>query len=198
VIVFGGGEVGLRKARYFAREADVTVVSRSFVPGFNSSNHIAKVLSDIGPEQERMVDDADFVVIATENRELNDRLEARAKKHGKYCNRADGVSNFLIPSVVERRNFLVAISTLGRSPAMARFLREAIEASLGPGMSDMVDLQEEVREKARGIIPEQALRERLLWEILEDESIWEALVQDPSLARKMAFKRLETENANHS
>jgi precorrin-2 dehydrogenase/sirohydrochlorin ferrochelatase len=198
-IVFGGGEVGLRKARFFAREADVTVVSRTFVPGFDSPEiRVTKILSEIGPEQESMIDGADFVIIATENHELNDRLEARAKMCGKYCNRADGVSTFLIPSLVERRNFLVAISTMGRSPAMSRYLREMVEQMLGPEMSEMVDLQEEMRERARGLIPEQASRERLLWEILEDESIWAALVNDPPLARRMAVNRLEAEHADHS
>jgi precorrin-2 dehydrogenase/sirohydrochlorin ferrochelatase len=127
VVVFGGGEVGLRKARFFAGEADVTVVSRAYVPGFESlENKVTKVTSEIGEEQEGLIGGADFVIIATGDRELNDRLEAIALAAGKYCNRADGVSSFLIPSVVQRRNFLVAVSTLGRSPAMSRFIKGAV------------------------------------------------------------------------
>ncbi|MGD0818648.1 MAG: bifunctional precorrin-2 dehydrogenase/sirohydrochlorin ferrochelatase [Methanomassiliicoccales archaeon] len=197
VVVFGGGEVGLRKASFFCREADVMVVSRAFIPGFGSiSKDIDKITCEIGPEQEGLIDEADFVIIATGDHELNDRLEARAKMSGKYCNRADGLGSFLIPSVVERRNFIVAISTLGRSPAMARFLKGSVEEKLGPEMSSMIELQEELRDKARSIIPDQAARERFLWDILGDESIWAALDTDPTQARLIALRRLGVDHAN--
>ncbi|HEY3419572.1 MAG TPA: bifunctional precorrin-2 dehydrogenase/sirohydrochlorin ferrochelatase [Methanomassiliicoccales archaeon] len=198
VIVFGGGEVGLRKALFFAREADVTVVSRTFVPGFGSvEKEVKRIESEIGTEQEALIDVSDFVIIATGDRELNDRLEARAIGSGKFCNRADGISSFLIPSVVERRNFLVAISTMGRSPAMSRYLRREVEANLGAEMSLMIDLQEELRKKARCLIPGQLERERFLWNVLGDESIWEALGHDPDQAKIIAFRKLEAERADH-
>lgn len=189
--------MGLRKALFFAREAEVTAVSRAFVPGFESKGKaIKKISTEIGPEQEALIDDSDFVIIATNDSELNDRLEARAQESGKYCNRADRPSSFLIPSVVERRNFLVAISTLGRSPAMSRFLKGVVEERLGPDISAMIDLQEEVREKARSLIPDQVSREKLLWDILGDESIWAALVNDPVQARIIAFRRLGVDFAD--
>lgn len=191
VVVFGGGEVGLRKARFFAREAEVTVVSRTYVPGFGSlGTSINRITSEIGPEQERLIDESDFVIIATNDHELNNRLESRALKSGRFCNRADGVSSFLIPSLIEKRNFLVAISTLGRSPAMSRFLKDVIEESLGPSMSLMVDLQEDLRETVRTLIPDQAAREKFLWDVLGDEDIWEALGKDPVQARTMALKKV--------
>jgi precorrin-2 dehydrogenase / sirohydrochlorin ferrochelatase len=197
VVVFGGGEVGLRKARFFAGEADVTVVSRAYVPGFESlDNKITRLRSEIGEEQEGLIGGADFVIIATGDRQLNDRLEAKALAAGKYCNRADGVSSFLIPSVVERRNFIVAVSTLGRSPAMSRFIKGAVEERLGPEMSSMIDLQEELREKSRSLIPDQRRRERLLWDVLENEAIWDALVTDPEGARSMAFRMMGVGHAN--
>jgi precorrin-2 dehydrogenase/sirohydrochlorin ferrochelatase len=196
--VFGGGEVGLRKAMFFAREADVTVVSRTFVPGFESMGKgITRIESEIGPEHEALIDNSDFVIVASGDHRLNDRLEARANSAGKFCNRADGVSSFLIPSVVERRNFMVAISTMGRSPAMSRYLKREVEANLGPEMSQMIDLQEEMREKAKALIPDQAGRERFLWEVLGDESIWEAVVKDPDQARILALRKLEGDHANN-
>jgi siroheme synthase-like protein len=196
-VVFGGGEVGLRKAIFFAREAEVTVVSKTFVPGFESKGNGIKIISaEIGPEQEALIDGSDFVIIATNDHGLNDRLEARAQSSGKFCNRADGVSSFLIPSVVERRNFLVAISTMGRSPAMSRFIKRAIDETVGPEISSMIDLQEDLRESARSLIPNQADRERFLWDILGDEPIWAAMVKDPALARSMALKRLEAYRAD--
>jgi precorrin-2 dehydrogenase / sirohydrochlorin ferrochelatase len=197
VVVFGGGEVGLRKARFFAREATVTVVSNTFVPGFVSVGDGVKIIkAEIDPLHAELIDQSDFVVIATGDRELNDRLESRAKESGKYCNRADGVSTFLIPSVVERRNFLVAISTLGRSPAMSRFLKSMVERELGDEMSSMIDLQEELREKAKYVIQDQASREKFLWDVLSDPDIWDAMVTDPALAREIAFDKMGVDRAD--
>lgn len=197
VVVFGGGEVGLRKAIFFSREADVTVISRSFVAGFqNLGSKVKKILSEIGPEQELLIANADFVIIATEDRELNDRLEAKAIACGKFCNRADGVSSFLIPSVVERRNYLVAISTMGRSPGMSRFLKGVFEEKLVPEYSSMVDLQEELREQAKVLIPDQTAREEILWDILKDKRIWELLSNDPDQARKMALTKMGVSDAD--
>ena len=161
-----------------------------------SDSNITKIVSEIGPDQEDQIDEADFVIVATENRVLNDRLEARAIKAGKYCNRADGVSSFLIPSMVEGRNFILAISTLGRSPAMSRYLRDFLEETLGPEMSAMIDLQEELREMARGMIADQVSREKFLWNILEDRSIWDELVRDPEKARSMALEKMEAAHAD--
>ena len=197
VIVFGGGEVGLRKARYFARKAEVTVVSNAFVPGFKAiEKAVTTISAEIGPAQEELMDEADFVIIATGDHQLNDRLEARAKTSGKFCNRADGVSTFLIPSVIERRNFVVAISTLGRSPAMSHFLKVLVDENLSPEMSSMIDLQEELRERARSCIPDQAARERFLLDILGDETIWDELRKDPGQARTMALGRMGVDRAN--
>jgi precorrin-2 dehydrogenase / sirohydrochlorin ferrochelatase len=197
VLVFGGGEVGLRKAKFFAHEAKVTVISNAFVPGFDSIDDVNRITTEIGPEQEEMMDEADFVIIATGDHQLNDRLESRAIASCKYCNRADGVSTFLIPSIVERRNFLVAITTLGRSPAMSRFLRILVDENLGAEMCYMIDLQEELREKARSALPDQASRERYLWEVLGDAAIWDAIEKDPALARALAFKKMGVEIADN-
>lgn len=199
VVVFGGGEVGLRKAIFFSREAEVIVVSRSFVAGFQTLGpKVRKIVSAIGPEHEQLINEADFIVIATGDRELNDRLEAIAKSNGKYCNRADGLSTFLIPSVVERRNFLVAVSTMGRSPGMSRFLKGEIDDKLGPEFSSMVDLQQDLRERVKASIPDQSARERLLWDVLKDEEIWHSLRHDPVQAREMALRKMGVSDADDS
>jgi siroheme synthase-like protein len=186
VVVFGGGEVGRRKANFLASEAEVMVVSREFVSGFHPSialrqGNIEECLTD-------MVGWADLVIAATSDKDLNGVIAAEAARQGRYCNRADGLSTFLIPSVVERENYKVAVSTEGRSPGMSKFLRLELDRLLDPRYDLMVSLQEELREAARERVPSQTERERRLWKVLEDDAVWSALENDPCRARELAFR----------
>jgi precorrin-2 dehydrogenase/sirohydrochlorin ferrochelatase len=190
VVVFGGGEVGLRKAKYFAEEAEVVVVSRTFVAGFEGSG-LEMVKEDADANLDRWVSWADFIVAATDDRQLNERIVNAAMRSNRYCNSADGISNFLIPSVVQRENYSVAISTLGRSPAMSKFLRIRLESLMTDEYSHMITLQEELRNLAKGRIADQRSRERYLWEVLEDQGVWELVrAGDMQGARERAEGRM--------
>jgi siroheme synthase-like protein len=188
VVVFGGGEVGRRKANYLASEAEVVVVSRDFVGGFLPSIMLRQGTVEDGLHD--MVGWADLVIAATNDTRLNDTIASEAARQGKLCNRADGLSTFLIPSVVERENYCVAISTEGRSPGMSKFLRLELDRLLGRRYELMVSLQEELRELAKKKVPSQIERERRLWRVLEDGKIWAALESDPSKARELAMQIL--------
>lgn len=190
VLVFGGGEVGLRKARYFAKEAQVVVIGRDLDDGFEGEN-VRLVRCDVTECLRDWIGWADYVVAATDSRDLNDQVCSAAASLGKQYNRADGLGSFLIPSVVDRGNFIVAISTLGRSPAVSRKLREQIDAALPTEWSSMVELQEELREEAKRRLPDQRSREAFLRSVLEDADVREALRSDPSAARELALRKLD-------
>jgi len=190
VVVFGGGEVGLRKAKYFAEEAEVVVVSRTFVAGFDGAG-VEMVKEEADTNLDRWISWGDFIVAATDDRELNERIVNSAMRQNRYCNSADGISNFLIPSLVQRENYSVAVSTLGRSPAMSKFLRIKLESILTDEYSRMITLQEELRILAKGRIADQRSRERYLWEVLEDQGLWELVrAGDMRAARELAEGRM--------
>jgi precorrin-2 dehydrogenase len=112
-------------------------------------------------------------------------------RQNRYCNSADGISNFLIPSLVQRENYSVAVSTLGRSPAMSKFLRIKLESIMTDEYSQMITLQEELRILAKGRIADQRSRERYLWEVLEDQGMWELVrAGDMKAARELAEGRM--------
>ena len=188
VAVFGAGPVGVRKANYFAQEARVTVIGLDFAEGFDPRIDLVK--ADISDEMARWVEWADLVVAATNDHVLNGRIAAEAMTRGRPCNRADGVSTFLIPSMVERNGYAIAISTMGRSPGMSKYLRLKLERELGVEYDLMVRLQEEVREVAKASMSSQTEREAFLWEIMEDEGIWSLLLDDYEGAKASALARL--------
>ncbi|AGN01888.1 siroheme synthase [Salinarchaeum sp. Harcht-Bsk1] len=90
VLIFGGGSVGARKARHFAVEADVVVVSPAFVDAdFGDSDRIKAVPApdDLGEWVARF--DPALVVAATDDESVNDAAASAARTHGALVNRAD-------------------------------------------------------------------------------------------------------------
>jgi precorrin-2 dehydrogenase/sirohydrochlorin ferrochelatase len=189
VVIFGGGSVGERKARYFAG-AGVTVVSREFTPCLEEMGRDGVVRLDrrsIGSDDlASLIEGAFLVVAATGDKALNSEITRIAVERGILANNATGDSPAIIPSLIKKGDITIAISTGGRSPAMAKYLRKRLESSLGEDMGRMVKLQEMVREALRPIEKDQRRRERILWEILEDAEVWGALQESVERAMEVA------------
>jgi precorrin-2 dehydrogenase/sirohydrochlorin ferrochelatase len=193
VVIFGGGAVGERKAAYFAG-ADVTVVSREFTPGLQAMPGIRPVVADVTARTvPGLIEGAFLVVAATGDSALNSEIARIAGNKGILVNAAEGGSDVILPSKIVQGDITLAISTGGHSPAMARYLRRRLEESLGKELSDMVRLQSELREALKKEVPSQDERERLLWKVLGDRSIWDALKTSYNDAKLLAFEKLAKE-----
>lgn len=185
-MVYGAGPVGIRKASYLAREAKVSMIDRrpAKVPeGMELIIGEAKDNLDL-------IEGSDLVVAATGDRATDELICTRAGSLGKPFNRSDGPGGFLIPSLVERRNYTVAISTLGRSPGMSRHIRDTLEASLPPVLEDMVDLTEVLRERLKKTVQDPREREGRIHRLLEDAEVWELLETDPERAFELAERKV--------
>jgi precorrin-2 dehydrogenase / sirohydrochlorin ferrochelatase len=178
VVVFGGGEIGARKAAYFCEETEVTVISRSFSPAFNelTVRRVEMNLAGIGDyELDSFVKEAFLVIAATQDTNLNDRI-------GRYCairsvlfNNADGkAGDVILPSQMKGEHYNIAISTSGESPGISRFLREHIGEAY-TNLDRMIEVQNQLRRRLKQKIPDQEERSRVLHEVLDDERIWKAL-----------------------
>lgn len=192
VIIFGGGSVGLRKAAFFAGKSEVTVVSRSFLPGFETCGvecrplDIAAVSDD---ELSALVSGAFLVVAATSSRDLNDRIGALCAREGILFNNADGeAGDVILPSVVRGDQYLVAISTYGKSPGMARYLRMRIQDEW-KDIDAMIALQAEMRSRLKSLEPSQQRRTEIIGTMLHDPELWEALRSDRDTARALALRK---------
>jgi precorrin-2 dehydrogenase/sirohydrochlorin ferrochelatase len=178
VLIFGGGTVGSRKARFFSPEADVTVISRSFSSECDELKVRKRELdlsrmADIGIA--RLIEGTFIVIAATSDEALNDRIGKICREKGILFNNAAGeTGDLLIPSVIKGEHYLLAISTKGESPAISRFLREYIQASL-PQIDRMVVVQGRLREALQDKVPDTDTRKMILWEVLNDPTVWEAL-----------------------
>lgn len=178
VVIFGGGEVGARKAAYFAPEARVRVYSRSFSPAFSGLNIGRETIELHGAGDTRLpslLQGAFLAIAATPDRELNNRIGKLCHERGILFNNAEGdAGDLLIPSVVKGERFLLAISTGGSSPAVSRFLREFVQKSL-PDLDRMIALQERLRAYLKECQPDADARKDVVWKVLMDSDVWVAL-----------------------
>ena len=209
VLVFGGGPIGARKARRFATEADVIVVS----PDFDADDYGGAALVRARPGPDAVAGWLDrvapaLVVTATDADAVNDAVAATARERGILVNRADrsaatggdtdgdGVadadasddgtdaadsdetpgppSEVVVPATVRDGDVRVAISTGGRSPALAKHLRERIETELD-GAEGMASLTADLRAELRGSDLDPAARRDAIRAVVRDPEVWKGL-----------------------
>jgi precorrin-2 dehydrogenase/sirohydrochlorin ferrochelatase len=149
-LVVGGGGVGTRKTRtLLASGAIVTVVAPAVSAAL--AELIRKepiVLKQKGYSAEDLA--GMFLVIgATNDEQRNRRIAADAGARGILCNIVDRpeVGDFILPAVIRRGDLTIGVSTSGKSPALAKSIRETLENQFGPEYGVCLRLLGAVREK---------------------------------------------------
>jgi precorrin-2 dehydrogenase/sirohydrochlorin ferrochelatase len=150
VLVVGGGSVGTRKVKTLLDcGARVTVVS----PEVSRQLRELAASGDIKlAERSYQSEDLNgvFVVIgATDDERLNQQISSDADRLNTLCNIADRpeVCNFILPSIVQRDDLVITISTSGQSPALAKKLRKALENQFGEEYGTLLQLMGAIRKK---------------------------------------------------
>jgi precorrin-2 dehydrogenase/sirohydrochlorin ferrochelatase len=142
-LVVGGGAVAARKvAGLLACGADVHVIATS--PG-----------PELRPYRPGDLDGYRLVIAATDDQATNSAIFSEAEAAGTWINSADDPASctFTLPSIVRRGPIMVTVSTGGRSPALAKWIKSGIEAYLGPEYELLLEMlataREEMRESGR-------------------------------------------------
>lgn len=177
VTIFGGGKVGARKARYFADEADVTVYSRSFIPDFEAIP-VKLVRTDVRDEDSKLttlIAGASLVIAATSDPALNSSILTCCRAEGILCNNVTKpAGDVTLPAKFSGEQFTISVSTLGGSPAVARFIREHIQTSW-PDLDQMIILERQLRSDLKEQEISEDRRREILTAVLHDPEIWQAL-----------------------
>ncbi len=191
-VIFGGGRVAFRKAAFLSGELDIRVISRSFDGHFDTipCTCIERDVSGMTDGELRdQVQGAFLVIGALPDKRANDRIGRICRERGIFFNNTDGMAgDVIIPSLLKGKNYCLAVSTFGKSPAVARFVREHLESSL-PCIDGMVDLQERLRAWLKDSGIPQARRAELLNAAVRDEEVWGLLATDPGRAWALVEER---------
>ncbi len=196
VLVVGGGAVAERKALTLLEfGAHVDVVSREISPSLQAlfeEGGIRWVGRDF---EDSHLDGAVLVIAATDEPEANRHVSAACHSRGIPVNVVDQPADcsFIVPAVVRRGDLILAVSTSGRSPALARALREELEKRFGPEYGDFLAVMGSVREHVLSLRLNQA-DNRALFQKLVQSNLMEALrMKDWSSAAAVLTEILGTD-----
>ena len=182
-LIVGGGEAAARKLRLLQKAgAQVTVVSRAPNDEIGRSGvSIIRRGFVAGDVLGRTI-----VFAASEDDTIDDRVAEAASTQGIPFNVLDRAetSSFIVPAIVERDPVVVAISSAGAAPVLARRLREAIERLLPARLGRLARFADGFRGAVKGLVPESAQRRRF-WERFFDSPVAEAVLSgDEGRARE--------------
>ncbi len=164
-LVVGAGPVGESKIEsLLLAGADVRVVAPRATRAVRAWACAGKVCCEARGFKLTDLDGVFLVVAAASSAELHERIFQGARRRGVLCNVVDDPArcDFYYPAVVRRGPLQIAVSTSGRSPALAQRLKKQLEQQFGPEYEAWVDQLGQARQKllARAIDPER--RRRLL------------------------------------
>jgi len=177
-LVIGGGREAQRKVEgLLGADGRVDIVSPTLTEDLQRMLAEGKIASwQQRDYREGDVEGYEVVMVATDDGKVNAEVSAEGKRRGVWVNAADDTENcdFILPAVIRRGNITLAASTGGTSPALARRLREELEAYLTEDMPALAELLAEVRDdlRSRGIKPDVEL-----WQDAIDEQLRVLLAQ---------------------
>jgi precorrin-2 dehydrogenase/sirohydrochlorin ferrochelatase len=156
VLVVGGGRVAAQKVRALLEAgARVTVVAPEVEPELNG---LGGVTVHTRPYERGEVAGYRLVVAATGETDVNQAVYDDGEAVGVWVNSADDPErcSVTLPARIRRGDLLVTVSTGGRSPAMASWLREELAGQIGPEHEVLLELLAEERERlqAEGVATE--------------------------------------------
>jgi precorrin-2 dehydrogenase/sirohydrochlorin ferrochelatase len=179
-LVVGGGKVAQRKIESLLEHgASIGIIAKQLTTKLNKLVESGKI-EHVGKEfKDKHLDDAFLVIAATDEKQLNHRISERARKRGLLINAVDQPSDcdFIFPSIVKRGDLLIAISTSGKSPALAKKLKKELESRFGREYETLLVLMGRLRREILSKGLSQDENNRIFHEIV-DSDILEALAQD--------------------
>ena len=168
VFILGTGEVATRRANKFLDHGAIVKLAGSSIDDELSAKGADLHSTD---EVDELVDWADFVVIASGDKELSNYV-SRISKY-KLVNRADGPDdgNIIVPTSFNIGDIEISIFTNGKSPLMARQLRKRIQSVITEEDILEIELQDYSRSLLKEYVSNQKDRRDYLYKIFEDENI---------------------------
>lgn len=177
VLVVGAGSVAERKVRrLLACGAQVRVGAEQIGEALAQLARQGAIACTQASFDPSWLDDVWLVVAATDDPALNRQVSAAARSRRLWCNVVDdaALSSYHSPAVIDRAPLVVAVSSGGSAPALARRVRAQIETVLPPFLGRLFSLAESRRTVIRRAFPDLS-RRRAFYDWLLDGPVWQAL-----------------------
>ena len=195
VLIVGGGEVALRKVSLLERTgALITVVAPEIAPELTeraAAGKLKVVRREFSPED---LDGVRLVIVATSRRAVNRWIASLSEARNIPVNVVDDreASRFIVPAIIDRDPVLVAVSTGGTSPVLARRLRERLEALIPARIGELASWLRALREATRRRLPDTGERRRFFEAVVDGPAAQRFIEGDHQGAQRIAQQLLAT------
>lgn len=196
-LIVGGGAVATRKARLLNKAgAQISVFAREV------TEELKSIVSGSGGVllnqewSESLLDGVRLVIAATDESDLNTMVAHACQARNIPVNVVDkpALCTVIMPAIVDRSPVVVAVSSFGNAPVLARKVRSHLESTIPASYGKLADILGDFREKVAKVFPE-SLRRRF-WESVIDGPIGEtALKGDYAAARALLAEKIERADA---
>ncbi len=169
VVIIGGGAVCARKAETMMRYgARVTVVAPQVTDEIIGWANAGRMHWKRKEYDDGDLDGASIVIASTDDACVNGRIARDCRRRKIPVNVVDvtHLCEFIVPAIVEQGSIQIAVSTGGKSPALARTLKENLQKLVGPEYAELNDLLGTLRPAAKRVLPTDADRKRFFDGIL--------------------------------
>jgi siroheme synthase-like protein len=176
-LIIGGGNVALEKLNAVISNspaARITVVSPQVKKEICA---LARQKDNISVIKRKYhvhdLENKDIVIAATNNKELNSVIKAEAKKKHLLVNVADtpGLCDFYLSSIVQKGNIKLAISTNGKSPTIAKRLKEILNHAIPGEMENVLENLVKIRSSLNGSFPEKVKKLDEITSVLVEKQV---------------------------
>jgi uroporphyrin-III C-methyltransferase/precorrin-2 dehydrogenase/sirohydrochlorin ferrochelatase len=169
-VVIGGGEVAARKVALLRRAGGrIRVVSPALGPTLARLAADGEVTHSARPFQRGDTAGAVLVIAGTDDAGVNRQVAAEAEANGIPVNVVDSpdFGSFIVPSVIDRSPVLVAVSSGGASPVLARLIRTRLESVIPAAYGRLADLAARYRDQVKAAFAHPADRRRFWDRVLQ-------------------------------
>ncbi|HSY52485.1 MAG TPA: bifunctional precorrin-2 dehydrogenase/sirohydrochlorin ferrochelatase [Thermoanaerobaculia bacterium] len=163
VLIVGGGTVCARKAETMMRYgARVTIVSPEITGEIAAWEGDGALAVRRKLYSEADLEGASIVIASTDDQCVNARVARDCRRRRIPVNVVDvtHLCEFIVPAIIEKGSIQIAISTGGKSPALARTLKEDMQRMIGPEYAAVNDLLGTLRKSAKSVLPTDIDRKR--------------------------------------
>jgi uroporphyrin-III C-methyltransferase/precorrin-2 dehydrogenase/sirohydrochlorin ferrochelatase len=160
VLVVGGGSVAERKVRLLLEAgARVTLVALVVSEWLRSADGVDVLIDAFRPHH---MDGVILAIAATDDAQVNAAVAAAGRDRNVLVNVVDvsHLSSFIVPAIVDRSPLVIAISTGGVAPVLARLVRERLETLIDGSFGRLAGLLERWRARIKAQLPEVTARRR--------------------------------------
>ncbi|HHY40403.1 MAG TPA: bifunctional precorrin-2 dehydrogenase/sirohydrochlorin ferrochelatase [Syntrophaceticus sp.] len=173
-LVVGGGSVAERKISALLQcGCEITVVSPSLTPALQKMVEHGDISYRKGVYQEKDLDGVYLVISATDDAQLNSLVAGDCNRRNIMVNVVDDPDHcsFFVPSVVQRGALKIAISTGGKSPKLAKIIREELEKEFGLQFEEFVEFIGKMRERIIAEVDDPQLRNQILKGLVDHHTL---------------------------